>query len=66
MAEVKLPPYIAAISGRIGNFVYRSRRQPDGSYKTFVHEYRPKAKSPRKRRVNLEPSSSQLRANSER
>lgn len=66
MANVKLPPYIAAISGRIGNFVYRSRKQPDGTYKTFVHEYRPKAKSPRKSRADVEPTSSQHRADFER
>ncbi len=66
MAKVELPPYIAAISGRIGNFVYRSRKQPDGSYKTFVYEYRPRTKNSRKKRADIEPTTSQSRANYER
>ena len=52
MARVELPSEIAAIHGRLGNFVYRSRKQPDGSYKTFVYEYRPRTKNSRKKRVN--------------
>ena len=41
MARVTLPQGIAAIHGKIGNMVYRSRKQADGTYKVFVHEYRP-------------------------
>ena len=40
MARVELPKGILAIHGRIGNLVYRSRKQPDGSYKVFVYEWR--------------------------
>ena len=38
MAQVTLPPGILAIHGRLGNMIYRSRKQPDGTYKVFVHE----------------------------
>ena len=38
MARVILPTGIAAIHGRLGNLIYRSYKQPDGSYKVFVHE----------------------------
>jgi len=38
MARVELPFGILAIHGKLGNFIYRSRRQPDGTYKVFVHE----------------------------
>ena len=38
MARVELPKGILAIHGRLGNLIYRSRRQPDGTYKVFVHE----------------------------
>ena len=38
MAQVKLPKGIIAIHGRLGNLIYRSRKQPDGTYKVFVHE----------------------------
>ena len=41
MARVTLPQGIAAIHGKIGNMVFRSRKQADGTYKVFVHEYRP-------------------------
>jgi len=41
MARVELPKGILAIHGRLGDYVYRSRKQPDGTYKTFVH-YSPK------------------------
>ena len=41
MARVELPQGIAAIHGRLGNMVYRSRKQADGTYKVFVSEYRP-------------------------
>ena len=41
MARVELPQGIAAIHGKIGNMVYRSRKQADGTYKVYVHEYRP-------------------------
>ena len=37
MAEVELPKGIVAIHGRVGDYIYRSRKQPDGTYKTFVH-----------------------------
>lgn len=40
MAQVTLPKGIVAIHGRIGNMIYRSRKQPDGTYKVFVHEYK--------------------------
>ena len=43
MAEVQLPKGIVAIRGRLGDFVYRTRKQADGTYKTFVH-YSPKVK----------------------
>ena len=55
MAQVKLIPGILSISGRIGKMIYRSRKQPDGSYKVFVHE------APKKRHW-LEPFSVQLRS----
>ena len=52
MARVELPSGIAAIHGRIGNMVFRSRKQADGTYKVFVHEYVPKKKIiSRKRQV---------------
>ena len=38
MARVELPTGILAIHGRLGNMIYRSRKQPDGTYKVFVHE----------------------------
>jgi len=38
MAQVELPKGIIAIHGRLGNLIYRSRKQPDGTYKVFVHE----------------------------
>ena len=38
MARVELPQGIAAIHGRVGNMIFRSRKQPDGTYKVFVHE----------------------------
>jgi len=38
MARVELPAGIAAIHGRVGNMIFRSRKQPDGTYKVFVHE----------------------------
>ena len=41
MAKVELPKGIIAIHGRLGDYIYRSRKQPDGTYKTFVH-YSPK------------------------
>ena len=43
MARVDLPEGIAAIHGRIGNMIFRSRKQADGSYKVFAHRdpYRP-------------------------
>jgi len=41
MAQVELPKGIVAIHGRLGDYVYRSRKQPDGSYKVFAH-YSPK------------------------
>lgn len=44
MAQVILPPGILAIRGRLGNLIYRSRRQPDGTYKVFVHEARSRTK----------------------
>jgi hypothetical protein len=41
MARVELPKGILAIHGRLGDYVYRSRKQADGSYKVFAH-YSPK------------------------
>ena len=38
MARVELPKGILAIHGRLGSVIYRSRKQPDGTYKVFVHE----------------------------
>ena len=38
MARVDLPKGIVAIHGKIGNLIYRSRKQPDGTYRVFVHE----------------------------
>ena len=38
MAQVELPQGIVAIHGKIGNMIYRSRKQPDGTYRVFVHE----------------------------
>ena len=52
MARVTLPQGIAAIHGKIGNMVYRSRKQADGTYKVFVHEYRPPKVSGVKREVS--------------
>ena len=43
MAKVELPKGIVAIHGRLGDYIYRSRKQPDGSYKVFAH-YSPKVK----------------------
>ena len=37
MARVELPKHILAIHGRIGNVIYRSRKQPDGTYKVFAY-----------------------------
>ena len=53
MARIELPRGcgIAAIHGRIGNQIYRSRLQPDGSYKIFVHA------APQKRRSRHKPAS---------
>ena len=44
MAQIQLPDGILAIHGRLGDKIYRSRKQPDGTYKVFVHEA-PKRKS---------------------
>ena len=44
MARVELPSGIAAIHGRLGNMVFRSRQQPDGTYKVFVSEYKPRVR----------------------
>ena len=57
MAQVTLPPTILAIHGRLGTLIYRSRKQPDGTSKVFVH-----SAPTRKRRANHEPTTSQLRA----
>ena len=38
MARVELPDGILAIHGRLGNMIYRSYKQADGTYKVFVHE----------------------------
>ena len=38
MARVELPDGIMAIHGRVGNMIFRSRKQADGTYKVFVHE----------------------------
>ena len=51
--KVELPKGIAAIHGKIGNLIFRSRKQPDGSYRVFVH----KAKN----NGNIEPLSNQYR-----
>ena len=60
MARVELPSGILAIHGRLGNMVYRSRKQADGTYKVFVSE------RPTKRRGNIEPTTRQPRGNYER
>lgn len=53
MARVELPEEIAAIHGRVGNMVFHSRKQADGTYKVFVSVYKPKTKLiSRKRLVN--------------
>ena len=44
MAQVTLPFGIIAIHGRLGDKIYRSRRQPDGSYRVFVHDAPPRTK----------------------
>ena len=38
MARVELPKGITAIHGKLGGLVFRSRKQPDGTYKVFVSE----------------------------
>ena len=45
MARLILPKGILAIHGRLGNLIYRSRKQPDGTYKVFVHEAPPRKKN---------------------
>ena len=55
MARVDLPKGIVAIHGKIGNLIYRSRKQPDGTYRVFVHE------APQPKRNG--PSSVQHRSN---
>ena len=52
MARVTLPQGIAAIHGKLGNMVYRSRKQADGTYKVFVHAYQPPKVSGVKRDVS--------------
>ena len=52
MARVTLPQGIAAIHGKLGNMVYRSRKQADGTYKVFVHAYQPPKASGVKRDVS--------------
>ena len=52
MAEVQLPKGILAIHGRLGDVIYRSRKQADGTYKTFVH-YQPKVRSKNKDKGTL-------------
>ena len=54
MAQVILPDGIMAIHGRMGDMIFRSRKQPDGTYKVFVH--------PSPRRPRPAPTSSQSRA----
>ena len=64
MAQVNLPFGIVAIHGRLGNLIYRSRKQPDGSYKVFVHEAPPRKKHGSRTGQcpsNNVPTSSQLR-----
>ena len=55
MAQIELPDGILAIHGRLGDKIYRSRKQPDGTYKVFVH------KDPY--RSNVLPISKKHRAN---
>ena len=38
MAQIELPDGIVAIHGRLGDKIFRSRKQPDGSYRVFVHD----------------------------
>ena len=52
MAEVQLPLGIVAIHGRLGDYVYRTRKQADGSNKVFVH-YLPKKKKKKKPKKRL-------------
>ena len=54
MARVELPSGIAAIHGRLGNMVFRSRQQPDGTYKVFVSEYKPKKKVISRKRLDID------------
>jgi len=49
MAQVELPKGIAAIHGRLGDFIYRSRKQADGTYKVYAHYSPKKAKVSAKR-----------------
>ena len=42
MAQVTLPKGIVAIHGRLGNMIYRTRKQADGTIKQFVYEYKGK------------------------
>ena len=39
--QVDLPKGILAIHGRVGDYIFRSRKQHDGTYKVFAH-YAPK------------------------
>ena len=60
MAQIKLPLGIVAIHGRLGNMIYRSRKQPDGTYKVFVHEARQRRRigpTSNQHRSNVEPTS---------
>lgn len=53
MAQVTLPKGILAIHGKLGNMIFRSRKQPDGTYRVFVHE----APSSNHSRTFVEPTS---------
>ena len=52
MAQVELPKGIAAIHGRLGDFIYRSRKQADGTYKVYAHYSPKKAKVSAKRVID--------------
>ena len=62
MARVELPEGIEAIHGRVGGFIFRSRKQPDGTYKVFasmapVREMKKVKNAPKRGGKNLVKSS---------
>ena len=57
--KVELPKGIKAIHGRLGDYIFRSYRQPDGSYKVFA--YCKPRKGTRQLRDNYETFTRHLR-----